>query len=68
MEQGATVDMFTVVLAIRLSDMQNICKALVQQCEERGRPKLARRFSRAAVSFGDMLKELEANERQQSIV
>ena len=62
------VDTFTVVLAIRLIDMQNMCDKLAANCGERKRDKMGRRFKRAAACFKDMLKEISDVSRQQELL
>ena len=59
-----TVDVFTVVLSLRLMDMAKICESLAVNCAEKKQDKLARRFKRAVASFKEMLKEIENDAKQ----
>ena len=66
-DDAHVVEMFDVVLTMRLLDMNHMCVALSRQCAERKRDKLSRRFSRAAVAFDEMRKEISNETRQTTL-
>jgi hypothetical protein len=61
------VQMFDLVLVMRLLDMHNMCVALSRQCAERGRDRMGRRFARAAVGFKEMSDEVGNENRQMKL-
>lgn len=67
MEEAPVVSIWTVVVLLRLGDMQAMCSHLAGECGKRGDEKIGRRLSRAAEAFKDIIAEVEGVSRQQQL-
>lgn len=64
MSAEPVVDVFTVVLCLRLMDMAQMCGSLSLNCGAKGKEAHARRLKKAQKCFNDMLTEIETDAKQ----